>query len=103
MLWYCHYRWRPHARAEAVKRRLLRQHDAGTNHPDKMRGWYAVAGGAEGFMFVETDDPQVLTEILEPYRDLVEWETHAVNEVVYEPLVEAYRTQVQRDAQARAG
>jgi hypothetical protein len=28
-----------------VRDRVVAQHDAGMNHPEKIRGWYNLAGG----------------------------------------------------------
>ena len=64
----------------------------GTNHPEKIRGWYNLAGGGSGFMPIEADDPRELTEILEPYMDLVSWDVHGVYELPYEATVESFRS-----------
>ena len=66
MLWYCRFRWHPNTTAEQVRRKVVEQHDAGKNHPDKIRGWYNLAGGGAGFMLIETDDPRELTDLLHP-------------------------------------
>ena len=33
MLWYCKFKWHPQTTAEALRRRILEQDEAGTNHP----------------------------------------------------------------------
>jgi hypothetical protein len=96
MLWYCRFRWHPHASAEEVRRRVLQQDEAGTNHPEKIRGWYNLAGGGAGFLLIETEDPRELTPILQPYMDLVSWDVHAVYELPYEATLEDFRSQVQQ-------
>ena len=50
MLWYCRYKWHPNTTREQVARRVVEQHDAGKNQPDKIRGWYDLAGGGAGFL-----------------------------------------------------
>ncbi len=98
MLWYCRFQWQPHTTTPEVRRRVLEQHDAGRNQPEKIRGWYNLAGGGAGFMLVETDDPRELTGILEPYMDLVNWDVHAVYELSYDETVEEFRRRVQETA-----
>nr|WP_246868637.1 DUF3303 family protein [Saccharopolyspora sp. ASAGF58] len=74
---------------------MLEQHDAGTNKPDKIRGWYNLAGGGSGFLLVDTDDPHELTDLLQPYMDLVSWDVHAVYEVTYQEMVDQIRQKFQ--------
>ena len=95
MLWYCRFRWHSHTTAQQVRRRVLEQHEAGTNHPEKFRGWYNLAGGGAGFLLIETDDPQELTEIIQPYMDLVGWDVHAVYELPYDVTIEEIRSSLQ--------
>jgi hypothetical protein len=96
MLWYCRFRWHPHTTAEQVRRRVVDQHEAGTNRPEKIRGWYNLAGGGAGFMLIDTNEPHELTEVLQPYMDLVSWDVHAVYELPYETMVEEFRKQLQK-------
>lgn len=96
MLWYCRFRWQPHAKAEDVRRRVLQQHEAGTNRPEKIRGWYNLAGGGAGFMLIEADDPREVTEFLQPYMDLVSWDVHAVYELSYDQTIDEFRKELQR-------
>ena len=92
MLWYCKFEWHPHTTAEAMRRRILEQDNAGANHPERVRGWYNLAGGGAGFMLIEADDPRDLTDMLEPYMDLLAWDVHAVSEQVsYEETIESFR------------
>lgn len=83
MLWYCRFTWNPGTTTDQVRHRVVQQHAAGTNHPEKIRGWYNLAGGGAGFMLVEADDPRELNEILEPYMSLVAWDVHAIYELPY--------------------
>lgn len=91
MLWYCRFTWYPGTTSDRVRDRVLQQHAAGTNHPEKIRGWYNLAGGGAGFMLVETEDPREVTSILEPYMDLVSWDVHAVYELPYSPVTEHFK------------
>ncbi len=94
MLWYCRFKWQPNATAEQIRRRVLERHEAGTTHPEKIRGWYNLAGGGAGFLLIETDDPRELTEMLQPYMDLVSWDVYAVYELPYERTVEEFRKRI---------
>lgn len=91
MLWYCRFTWYPGTTAEKVRERVVQQHEKGANHPEKIRGWYNLAGGGAGFLLIETDNPHDLTEILEPYMDLMSWNVHAVYELEYDRAVEDFR------------
>ncbi|MDQ4144170.1 MAG: DUF3303 domain-containing protein [Actinomycetota bacterium] len=95
MLWYCRFKWYPGTKVDQVRRRVLEQHEAGTNHPENIRGWYNLVGGGAGFMLVETDDVGELTAMLEPYMDLVSWNVHAIYELDYEDTIEAVKKQIQ--------
>jgi len=68
MLWYCRFKWHPQTSAEALRKRILEQDDAGTNHPERVRGWYNLAGGGAGFMLIETEEPRELTDMLSHYQ-----------------------------------
>jgi hypothetical protein len=95
MLWYCRFAWYPGTTTERVRQRVLQQHAAGTNHPDKIRGWYNLAGGGAGFLLIDTDNPHDLNVILEPYMDLMRWNVHAVYELPYERVTGHFREAVQ--------
>ncbi|HET8592415.1 MAG TPA: DUF3303 family protein [Solirubrobacterales bacterium] len=91
MLWYCRYAWQPGVTVQDVRKRVVLSHDAGLNQPEKIRGWYNLAGGGAGFMLIETDDPREVTTLLQPYMDIVNWNVHAVYELPYEETVERFR------------
>lgn len=92
MLWYCRFKWYPTTLANQVRRRVVEQHEAGTQHPENIRGWYNLAGGGAGFLLIETENPRELTDLLEPYMDLMSWDVHAVYELPYESTVERFRS-----------
>jgi hypothetical protein len=96
MLWYCRFEWQPGTTVEAVRERVLSQHDAGTNHPERIRGWYNLAGGGAGFLLVDVDDPEALTEILQPYMDVVNWDVHAVYERSYDAMIQEFQGKMER-------
>src|SRR5947208_16338450 len=100
MLWHCQYTWQGGVTADEVRDRILQQHDAGTNHPEKIRGWYALAGGGAGFMLVETNDPRELTELLQPYMDVVSWDVRAVYELNYYEAVDSFKKLAKQAASA---
>ena len=91
MLWYCEYTWQSGVTAEQVRKRVLQQHEAGTNQQAKIRGWYSLAGGGAGFMLVESDDPREVTEILQPYMDVVSWDVRAIYELNYDEMLQTMR------------
>jgi len=94
MLWYCRYKWHSSTTGEALRRRILEQDAAGTNHPERIRGRDDLAGGGAGFMLLETDEPAELTDMLQPYMDLLDWDVHAVTQQPsYETVVGAFRDQ----------
>ncbi|GER90737.1 hypothetical protein KDW_48990 [Dictyobacter vulcani] len=44
MLWYCKFKWHAHTTRDQVARRVVQQHDAGANHPERIKGWFNLAG-----------------------------------------------------------
>ena len=97
MLYYCAFTWHGGTTRAEVAQRIVQQHDAGENHPERIRGWYNLAGGGSGFLLVETDDPRDLTAFLQPYMDLVDWDVRAIYEEEYATTVERLR-QVAQEA-----
>lgn len=91
MLWYCRFTWYPGTTTEAVRQRVMQQHEAGTNQPEKIRSWYNLAGGGAGFLLVDAEDPRNLNEILEPYMDLMSWDVHAIYELTYDQALKQFR------------
>lgn len=91
MLWYCKFTWYEHTTREQVARRVLQQHEAGTNHPERIKGWYNLAGGGAGFLLVEAEHPQELTMFLQPYMDLMSIDVHAVYPLKYDELLNELR------------
>ncbi|MFN8539965.1 MAG: hypothetical protein U0232_21110 [Thermomicrobiales bacterium] len=45
MLFICEYTWQPKTTADQVRARMKKQHDEGTNHPERFKGYYGLAGG----------------------------------------------------------
>lgn len=98
MLWYCGYRSLPGVRASQLARRFLRQHDAGSNRPADLRGWFTLPSGTAGFVLVEADTPKDLAPILDPYSRFVEWRVEAVFELNYSMVIEEQRHSTYRAA-----
>jgi hypothetical protein len=96
MLYLCRFTWFPSTKAEEVRKRILQQHDAGLNHPERIKGWYNLAGGGAGFLLVDYDDPRQVTDFLQPYMDLMSWDVRAVYQNDYEPTLDAFRRSLQR-------
>ena len=94
MLFYCRFTWFPGTSREEVARRVVQQDEAGTSHPDRIKGWYTLVGGGAGFLLIEGTSPQDISEILEPYMDLMAWDVHAVSSNTYEEKIAELKTQV---------
>jgi hypothetical protein len=99
MLWYCKFKWHESTNREQVARRVLKQHEAGKNHPERIKGWYNLAGGGAGFLIIETENPHDLTEFLEPYMDLVDFDVHAAYSIHYEQFIKELQSELQPVAQ----
>lgn len=87
MLWYCRFTWNSHTTREAIAQRIVQQDEAGANHPERIKGWYNLAGGGGGFLLVETDQPQELTAFLQPYMDLVSFDVRAAYALDYNEVI----------------
>ena len=94
MLFSCRFTWYPGTSREAVGRRLLEQDNLGAGHPERIKGWYTLAGGGAGFLLIEAETPQDVSEIVEPYMDLMSWDVHAVSTNNYQATVEAMRREL---------
>ena len=44
MLFYCRFTWYPGVSRAMVARRLVQQDELGTNHPERIKAWYTLAG-----------------------------------------------------------
>ncbi|GIV96589.1 MAG: hypothetical protein KatS3mg057_1246 [Herpetosiphonaceae bacterium] len=97
MLWYCAFTWYPGTSRAEVAQRVIQQHDVGGNHPERIRGWYNLAGGGAGFLIIEADHPDDLTAFLQPYMDLMSWDVRAISELRYDEEIERLR-QVTRES-----
>lgn len=91
MLYYCAFTWYPGTTRRQVAERLVRQHDAGANHPERIKGWYNLAGGGAGFLLVDYDDPRELTAFLQPYMDLMSFDVRVAYELNYKGRLEELR------------
>jgi hypothetical protein len=84
MLWYCAFTWHTQTTRQLVAQRVVQQHDAGLNYPERIKGWYNLAGGGAGFLLVETETAQDLTAFLQPYMDLMSFDVRAIYGLDYE-------------------
>jgi hypothetical protein len=91
MKFYCEYTWFPGTTRRAVAERIVRQHEAGSNRPERIHGWYNLVGGGAGFLIVDYDDPGELTGLLQPYMDLMSFDVRAITENDYDETVEQMR------------
>ena len=91
MLFYCEFTWFPGTTWKAVAKRLVEQHDAGANHPERIKGWYNLAGGGAGFLIVDYDDIKELTAFLQPYMDLVSFDVRAISQLDYNDRINQLR------------
>jgi hypothetical protein len=91
MLWYCAFTWYPHTTRAQVAQRVVQQHDAEANHPERIKGWYNLAGGGAGFVLIETDSPEDVTAFTQPYMDLMSWDVRAISQLNYEREIASLR------------
>ena len=91
MLWYCSFTWYPNTTRQQVAKRVVQQHDAGLNRPERIKGWYNLAGGGSGFLIVEGDAPRELTAFLQPYMDLMSFDVRAIYQLDYNQRIEELR------------
>jgi len=96
VLFYCEFTWFPGTTREEVAQRVVEQHDAGANNPDRIQGWYNLAGGGAGFLIVDYDDITELSAFLQPYMDLIGFDVRAINKLDYNDRIEALRKVVGR-------
>jgi len=91
MLYMCAFTWFPGTKREEVARRVVQQHDANANNPDRIKGWYNLVGGGAGYLLVDYDDPRELTAFLQPYMDLMAFDVRALTENDYRTRIEELR------------
>ncbi len=91
MLYLCQFTWFPGTTRAQVAKRIVQQHDAGENHPERIKGWYNLVGGGAGFLLVEYDDPKALTAFLQPYMDLMSFDVRAITQNDYDATIQQLR------------
>ena len=91
MRFYCEFTWYPHVSREMVAQRVVAQHDANANNPERIAAWYNLVGGGAGFLLVDYDDPRELTAFLQPYMDLMSFDVRLVTENDYASTIEQLR------------
>lgn len=92
MLFSCQFTWFPGTTREQVAKRLIEQHDAGANNPDRIKGWYNLASGGAGFLIVDYDDIRQLTAFLQPYMDLMSFDVRAIYQLDYDDRINELRS-----------
>ena len=96
MLYLCQFTWFPGTTRKEAAARVVQQHDAGANNPDRIKGWYNLVGGGAGFLLVDYDDPKELTAFLQPYMDLMSFDVRAITENDYASTIKELRAVAQR-------
>ncbi len=91
MRYFCEFTWFPGTSREEVAQRVVQQHDAGANNPERIKGWYNLVGGGAGFLLVDYDDPRELTAFLQPYMDLMGFDIRAITELDYDERIQELR------------
>ena len=92
MLFLCQFTSFPRTTREAAAKRVVQQHDAGANNPERIKGWYNLAGGGAGCLIVDYDNPKELTAFLQPYLDLMSFDVRAITKNEYASNIEQLRT-----------
>ena len=95
MLYLCQFTWHPGTTARKVRERIVQQHDSGKNRPERIKGWYNLAGGGAGLLIVQYDDPRELSDFLMPYMDLMSFDVRAIYENDYEKAVQQFKLSLQ--------
>ena len=95
MLFYCRFTWYPGTSRDEVARRVVEQDGIQRGFADRIEGWYTLVGGGAGFLMIEADKPQDVSEILEPYMDLMSWDVHAVTSNTYKEKVAELKKQLE--------
>lgn len=96
MLFYCRFTWYPGTSREEVARRVIEQDKLDNSFADRIKGWHTLAGGGAGFLMIEASKPQEISEILEPYMDLMSWDVHAVTSNTYTEKVAELKEQFKK-------
>ena len=91
MLYLCEFTWFPGTTRAQVAKRIVQQHDAGENRPERITGWYNLVGGGAGFLIVDYDDPKEVTAFLQPYMDLMSFDVRAITQNDYEETIKQLR------------
>lgn len=65
--------------------------EGGANNPDRINGWYNLAGGGAGFLTVTYDEVTQLTAFLQPYMDLMSFDVRAINQLDYDERISELR------------
>ena len=91
MLYFCEFTWFPGTTREEVARRVVQQHDAGANNPERIKGWYNLVGGGAGFLLIDYDDPREVTAFLQPYMDLMSFDVRAITQNDYDRSIAELR------------
>jgi hypothetical protein len=91
MLYYCEFTWFPGTTREEVAQRIVEQHDAGANHPERIKGWYNLVGGGAGFLIIDYEDPREVTAFLQPYMDLMSFDVRAITQNNYDERLKELR------------
>ena len=99
MLYSCQFTWYPGTTAQEVKERIIQQHEAGANNPERIKGWYNLAGGGAGFLIVEYDDPRELSNFLTPYMDLMAFDVRAIYQNDYRKALAQFRKDLKAQSQ----
>ena len=94
MLYYCEFTWFPGTTREEVAQRVVEQHDAGKNNPDRIKGWYNLVGGGAGFLLIDYDDPRDVTAFLQPYMELMSFDVRAIYQLDYNDQINQLRARL---------
>jgi hypothetical protein len=94
MLFYCRFTWYPGTSRKDVAARVVQQDQLGTNNPERIKGWYTLAGGGAGFLLIEAKTAEEVSEIVQPYMDLMSWNCHAVSQNSYEETLADLRKEL---------
>lgn len=84
-----------------MAQRVVSQHDAGANNPERIKVWYNLAGSGAGFLLVDYADIEEPTAFLQPYMDLMGFDVPAISELTYDDRIEQLPSQGQASGLSR--
>lgn len=98
MLYMCAYTWHPGTTAEKVNQMIAKE-ASDKDHGVTVRGYYPLVGGGAGYLLMEADDPQRISDYLTPTMGLLAWDVRQVMEKNWDQTLAEAVSQAKKQAQ----